>query len=55
MAYTMRHNEKYARAETFPAQAERPARPGILAPYETYLRTRWIQGERNAVGLFRAK
>jgi transposase len=44
---------RYARAETFPEQAERPARPGILAPYETYLRTRWVEGERNAVGLFR--
>lgn len=31
---------RYARAETFPERAERPARPSILAPYETYLRTR---------------
>ncbi len=44
---------RYARAETFPEPAERPTRPGILAPYEIYLRTRWIEGERNAVGLFR--
>lgn len=44
---------RYARAETFPERAERPTRPGILAPYETYLRTRWIEGERHAVGLFR--
>jgi transposase len=44
---------RYARAETFPERAERPAHPGILAPYETYLRTRWIEGERNAVGFFR--
>ncbi len=44
---------RYARAESFPEQGERPARPGILAPYETYLRTRWVEGERNAVGLFR--
>lgn len=44
---------RYARAETFPEQTGRPARPGILAPYEIYLRTRWIEGERNAVGLFR--
>jgi hypothetical protein len=42
-----------ARAETFPEQTERPARPCILAPYETYLRARWVEGERNAVGLFR--
>jgi transposase len=44
---------RYARAETFPERAERPTRPGILAPYETYLRTRWTDGERNAVGLYR--
>jgi transposase len=44
---------RYARAETFPERAERPAHPGILAPYETYLRTRWIEGEGNAVGLLR--
>jgi len=42
-----------ARAETFPERAEQPTRPGILAPYEIYLRTRWIEGERHAVGLFR--
>ena len=41
------------RAETFPERAERPGHPGILAPYETYLRTRWIEGERHAVGFFR--
>jgi len=44
---------RYARAETFPERGERPTRPGILAPYETYLRARWREGERNAVGLFR--
>lgn len=44
---------RYARAETFPERAERPTRPVILAPYETYLRTCWVEGERNAVGLFR--
>jgi transposase len=42
-----------ARAETFPERTERPASPGILTPYETYLRARWAEGERNAVGLFR--
>jgi hypothetical protein len=42
-----------ARAEIFPERAERPADPGILTPYETYLRTRWIEGNRNAVSLFR--
>lgn len=44
---------RYARAETFPERTERPDHPGILTPYETYLRTRWTEGERNAVGLFR--
>ena len=44
---------RYARAEMFPERAEQPTRPGMLAPYETYLRTRWVEGERNAVGLFR--
>lgn len=42
----------YASAETFPERTERPTRPGILAPYETYVRTRWAEGERNAMGLF---
>jgi hypothetical protein len=42
-----------ARAETFPERPERSARPGILALYETYLRTRWVEGESNGVGLFR--
>jgi Transposase and inactivated derivatives len=44
---------RYARAKTFPERTDRPARPGILALHETYLRTRWTEGERNAVGLFR--
>ncbi|GHO98597.1 transposase [Reticulibacter mediterranei] len=44
---------RYARAKTFPERTERPVHPGILAPYETYLRTRWVEGEHNAVGLFR--
>ena len=44
---------RYARAETFPERAEQPTRSGILTPYETYLRTRWVEGEHNAVGLFR--
>src|SRR3989440_573584 len=43
---------RYARAETFPERTERPTSPGILTPYETSLRTRWAEGERNAVGLF---
>jgi transposase len=44
---------RYARAEIFPERAEQPTRPGILAPYEIYLRMRWSEGERNAIGLFR--
>lgn len=44
---------RYARAETFPERVERPARPSILTPYETYPRTCWLERERNAVGLFR--
>lgn len=44
---------RYAKAERFPERTERPTSPGILAPHEIYLRTRFLQGERNAVGLFR--
>jgi transposase len=44
---------RYARTEAFPERAEQPTRPGLLAPYEIYLRTRWTLGERNAAGLFR--
>ena len=51
--YSSRVGYETTRAETFPERAERPVRPGILAPYETYLCTRWIEGERNAVGFFR--
>ena len=44
---------RYARAERFPEKPPRPVSPGILAPYETYLRARFLQGERNVLGLFR--
>ena len=44
---------RYAKAKTFPERTERPASPGILTPYESSLRTRWKEGEHNAVGLFR--
>lgn len=44
---------RYARADRFPEKPERPVTPGILAPYETYLRTRFLEGERNGLGLFR--
>jgi transposase len=44
---------RYAQADHFPERPERPGHPGILAPYETYLRTRWIEGARNGQGLWR--
>jgi transposase len=44
---------RYAQADRFPEKPERPVSPGILAPYETYLRTRFLEGERNVLGLFR--
>lgn len=44
---------RYARADRFPEKPPRPVSPGILAPYETYLRARFLQGERNVLGLFR--
>jgi len=42
-----------AQAESFPEKSERPVSPGILAPYEISLRTRFLEGERNGLGLFR--
>jgi hypothetical protein len=42
---------RYARAEQFPEKPERKARPGILSPYEPYLRTRYQEGYRNELGL----
>ena len=42
-----------ARAERFPEKPPRPVSPGILAPYETYLRARFLQGKRTVLGLFR--
>jgi transposase len=44
---------RYAHAETFPQRPERPVHPGLLAPYEVYLRTRFLEGERNGTKLFR--
>lgn len=44
---------RYARAETVPSRPSRPARPGILAAHEAYLKTRFLSGERNRVGLYR--
>ena len=42
-----------ASADGFPEKPERPVAAGILAPYETYLRTRFLEGERNVLALFR--
>jgi transposase len=44
---------RYAHAETFPERPQHAAQPGILAAYETYLRTRFLEGEPNRVQLFR--
>jgi transposase len=44
---------RYAKAECFPEKPERPVSPGILAPYESYVRMRFLEGERNGLGLFR--
>jgi transposase len=44
---------RYARAETAPSRPSRPVHPGILAAHEAYLKTRFLAGERNGVGLFR--
>jgi len=44
---------RYAKVERFPERPEQPVKPGILAPYETYLRARWREGARNGVGLWR--
>jgi transposase len=44
---------RYVRAETVPVRGRRASRPGILAPYEAYLRARWQEGERNGMALWR--
>ncbi len=44
---------RYAHAQTFPERPERPTVVGLLAPYEIYLRTRFLQGEFNGTQLFR--
>jgi transposase len=44
---------RYARSETVPDRPTRSVRPGILTPYEAYLKTRFLGGEENGVGLFR--
>lgn len=44
---------KYLSADVFPEWSRHPARPSILAPYETYLEKRWEEGCRSALGLHR--
>jgi transposase len=44
---------RYARAEAAPSRPSRPARPAILAAHEVYLKTQFLAGERNGVGLYR--
>jgi transposase len=44
---------RYLRAESFPDWARPAARPTILAPYEAYLRSRWMAGCHNAATLWR--
>ncbi len=44
---------RMARAPRCPQYRARGPRPGILAPYEAFLRERWTAGERNAAQLWR--
>jgi len=44
---------RYLRAGGFPERAAPPARSTMLAPYEAYLRTRWMEGCHNAQQLWR--
>jgi len=44
---------RYLRADAFPERAAPPQRPTMLAPYESYLRTRWTEGCHNAQQLWR--
>lgn len=44
---------RYLRAGAFPERSAAPARPTMLAPYEAYLRARWMEGCHNAHQLWR--
>lgn len=44
---------RFIRADGFPERAPRRPRPGILTPYEPYLRERWTAGCQNAHQLYR--
>lgn len=43
----------FAYAEAYPERPPYRARVSMLAPYETYLRERWVRGFHNGVGLWR--
>ncbi|MBV9279855.1 MAG: ISL3 family transposase [Chloroflexi bacterium] len=43
---------RFLRAEAFPERARPAPRPGLLSPYEPYLRERWEAGCQNAQLLF---
>lgn len=45
--------QRFIRADGFPERAPRPPCPGILTPYEAYLRERWNAGCQNAQQLWR--
>lgn len=45
--------QRFIRADGFPERASRRPRPGILTPYEGYLRGRWNAGCQNAQQLWR--
>lgn len=45
--------QRFIRAEGFPERAPRRPRPGIVTPYEPYLRGRWNAGCQNAQQLWR--
>jgi transposase len=45
--------QRFVRAEGFPERTPRLPRPGILTPYEPYLRERWSAGCQNAQQLWR--
>ncbi len=44
---------QWVKADTFPELLRTARRPSILTPYVPYLQARYLQGERNDVGLFR--
>ncbi len=44
---------QWVKADTFPELLRTARCPSILTPYVPYLQARYLQGERNGVGLFR--